>query len=63
MLSSAARTLLRRATVGAGRRGMAGAPHGGGGHDPSAVTYEGVTLHKPKAWHTAWAQGMAGLMW
>ena len=68
MLTTFARAAVQRATApsraavaATGRRGAAGGAHGG--HDPHAVTYEGVTLHKPKFWHTAWAQGMAGLMW
>ena len=64
MLSSLARTAVRRAGASASARapharGMAGgAP---GGHD--GVTFEGVTLHKPKTWHVAVGQGLAGVMW
>ncbi|KAK9817267.1 hypothetical protein WJX72_012046 [[Myrmecia] bisecta] len=34
-----------------------------GGHHGEAVTYAGLTLHKPATWHTVAGTGMCALMW
>ncbi len=33
------------------------------GHHTEAVTYGGLTLHKPERWQSMWGEGLAGLMW
>ncbi|KAJ4702240.1 NADH dehydrogenase [ubiquinone] 1 beta subcomplex subunit 2-like, partial [Melia azedarach] len=38
-------------------REMGGADHGEG------VTYKGMTLHKPKRWHTVTGKGLCAVMW
>ncbi|GER38777.1 sensor protein kinase WalK, partial [Striga asiatica] len=34
----------------------------GGGHG-EGITYKGVTLHKPKRWHTVTGKGLCAVMW
>ncbi|KAL3641636.1 hypothetical protein CASFOL_012451 [Castilleja foliolosa] len=34
-----------------------------GGAHGDGITYKGVTLHKPKRWHTVTGKGLCAVMW